>query len=132
MTTLRRFFRHVAPKVMGYSSDGSKGGRTGQGGSAYMPGYASGSRSAAKRQTFRPHDPYERFEGENELSSIGRAPSPLDGSYGNTAKAEAGGAPPPTSSSLNPTWDARKGSHDDGDSEKAIIIQTTSVRVTYD
>ncbi|KAK7943540.1 uncharacterized protein PG986_012653 [Apiospora aurea] len=126
MTTLRRFFRHVAPKVIGYSSEGSKG-RTGKG-SAYMPGYASGSRSA-RRQTSRPRDPYERFEGgENELRSFtDRAPSPLDGTYGNTAKAEAGGASP-----SNPTWDERKGCHDDGGSEKAIIIQTTSVRVSYD
>ncbi|KAK8044185.1 Satratoxin biosynthesis SC1 cluster protein 4 [Apiospora rasikravindrae] len=102
MTTLRRFFRHVAPKVIGYSSEGSKG-RTGKG-SAYMPGYASGSRSA-RRQTFRPRDPYERFEGENELRTFtSRAPSP----YGNSAKAEAGAA------SSNTTWDERKGSHDDG------------------
>ncbi|KAK8085696.1 hypothetical protein PG997_006967 [Apiospora hydei] len=117
MTTLRRFFRHVAPKVIGYSSEGSKG-RTGKG-SAYMPGYASGSRSA-RRQTFRPRDPYERFEsgGENELRSFtNRAPSPLDGTYGNTAKAEAGGA------SSNPTWDERKGSHDDGGVRRQLLYR---------
>ncbi|KAK7992619.1 hypothetical protein PG996_012354 [Apiospora saccharicola] len=126
MTTLRRIFRHLAPKVMGYPSDGPEE-RNGQGSSACMPGYASGTRRA-KGQTFRRRDPYVRFEGENELSSIGRASSPLDGNYGNKAMAEARARP----SSLNPTWDARKGSHDDGDGEKAIILQTTSVRVTYD
>ncbi|KAK8069943.1 hypothetical protein PG994_006559 [Apiospora phragmitis] len=60
MTTLRRFFRHVAPKFVGYSSDGSKG-PSGKGPSGKGPsgkGYASGSRSAHnKRQTFRPRNP---------------------------------------------------------------------------
>ncbi|KAK9799146.1 putative Integral membrane protein [Seiridium cardinale] len=105
MTTLRKFFRHVAPTLMGSSQHGSRS-RTGKTRETPRKHYAQRSERRLHRQ-----DPYIKFGDDTGIcSTLGKKRS-----FNAIALAER---------SDYSTWEGRI----DGDSEKAIV-QTRSVTV---
>lgn len=105
MPTLRKFFKHFAPKFMGGSSSNP----------SYGNSYAVNPSTAAQSRARKQRRQYEQFEEEdNELQIFPNQP-------------ETGKAPGYSAT----TVDVGNGGDTDGHSEKAIL-QTKSFTVQYD
>ncbi len=104
MPTLRKFFKHFAPKLMGGSSSNP----------SYGNSYAINPSTAAQSRARKQRRQYEKFpEEENEMQIF-----PQD---------DSGKGPGFTAT----TVDVGTGAETDGHSEKAIL-QTKSFTVQYD
>lgn len=112
MPTLRKFFKHVAPTIMGGSSNKS---------TTYANSYAMNrSGAAALSRSRKKRSQYEHFDDDNEMSVF--PSSPTDGSDGK----------PGNGASVTVNADSNSATGEgDNHSEKAIL-QTKSFTVRYD
>ncbi|CAG1986809.1 unnamed protein product [Fusarium graminearum] len=124
MPTLRKFFKHVAPKLIGESRYGSKTGRS----SKYGKSDTAGSKLASSSQGRRKRTNYSQFDQENGSPTEDFVMTPMKG-----ARHE-------TRTSVGTRDDTQTAGWMDSDSEKGIvggtikpaIIQTKTVTVQYE
>ncbi|RGP80920.1 integral membrane [Fusarium longipes] len=127
MPTLRKFFKHVAPKLIGESRYGSKTGRS----SKYGKADTAGSRPSAfpqSSQARRNRTKYSQFDEESGSPGEDFAMGPIAGVGHNT------------STSVGNPDDTQTAGWMDSDSEKGIvggtikpaIMQTKTVTVQYE
>jgi hypothetical protein len=114
MPTIRKFFKHFAPKLMGVSTSAPSYGTPGYAGGAYASKTAPNATAARTRKL---RSQYENFDDddENEMQVFDPSKSLRDDKRSNVAvNIDGGGEPQP-----------------DNGSEKAIL-QTKTFDVRYD
>lgn len=129
MPTLRKFFKHVAPKLIGESRYGSKTGRSSKYGKADTAGSKPSVRAfVPSSQGRRKRTNYSQFDEESGPPAEDFALGPIKG-VGHNA-----------STSVGNVDDAQTAGWVDSDSEKGIvggtikpaIVQTKTVTVQYE
>ncbi len=117
MPTIRKFFKHFAPRLMGVSSSDPSYGPKYAAGAHYAGGYAPNTKSGATVPYSRKQrSQYENFDDDNELQVFDSAGREGDAKHAQSSEVmvDGGGEPQP-----------------DNGSEKAIL-QTKTFTVRYD